>query len=103
MRAFTLVRTEDVSGVSGTGIVAQGVQFDSGHCVMEWTTKVNSVCMYQSIDDLVAIHGHDGRTKVEWEADKPAYNVTQHIYISPKVDPVTLRRAVDRWCMEAIA
>lgn len=66
MRLFRLVRTEDVSGVSGTGIVAEGVQFTNGRCVMSWLTQYTSVAVYDDVDTLVAIHEHGGRTVVEW-------------------------------------
>lgn len=66
MRRFYLVRTEDLSGVSGTGNVAEGIQFDTGQCAMCWLTKTSSVAIYRSIEDLEFIHGHEGRTKVEW-------------------------------------
>lgn len=66
MRRFNLVRNEDESGVSGTGIVAQGIQFDTGKCAMAWLTNVSSVAIYESITDLEAIHGHGGKTVIEW-------------------------------------
>ena len=66
MRPFHLVRQEDVSGVSGTGIVAEGIQFSTGKCVLAWVTQYRSVAVYDSIEELEAIHGHDGRTSVEW-------------------------------------
>lgn len=66
MRKFKLVRTLDVSGVSGVGPVAEGVQFTSGKCVMHWLTRVNSIAIYNSIDELKEIHGHNGATQVEW-------------------------------------
>jgi hypothetical protein len=66
MRRFQLKRVEDVNGVSGTGIVAEGVQFCSGYCAMSWKTELTSVAMYHSIDVLERIHGHEGRTVVEW-------------------------------------
>jgi hypothetical protein len=34
MRLFLLIRNEDVSGVSGTGIVAEGVEFSDGTVAM---------------------------------------------------------------------
>ncbi len=34
MRRFQLNRIVDESGVSGTGVVAQGVEFDNGFCAM---------------------------------------------------------------------
>lgn len=64
MRTFSLVRNEDASGVSGTGHVASGVQFVDGKCVMHWDTSTSSIAIYESVTDLIAIHGHEGRTVV---------------------------------------
>ncbi len=69
MRRFTLVRREDVSGVSGTGIVAEGIVFSTGKVVLAWVTQYRSVAVYDSLAELEAIHGHDGRTAVEWLDD----------------------------------
>lgn len=66
MRRFLLVRTEDISGISGTGIVAEGIVFSTGRAVLQWVTRLHSVAVYDSMEDLQAIHGHDGRTTVEW-------------------------------------
>ncbi len=66
MRRFNLVRNEDESGVSGTGIVAQGVQFDDGTCAMRWLTETASTAVYDSIGDLEKIHGHGGKTVIDW-------------------------------------
>jgi hypothetical protein len=65
-RRFLLVRSVDVSGVSGTGVVAEGVEFTSGQCVLAWTTEFASVAVYGSIADVVHIHGHGGATAIEW-------------------------------------
>jgi len=64
MKLFNLLREDDESGVSGTGIVAEGVVFTDGTCCMRWLTSVASTAMYASIQDLVHIHGHGGKTKV---------------------------------------
>jgi hypothetical protein len=66
MRRFYLVRKEDVSGVSGVGIVAEGILFGTGKAVLSWVTQYRSVAVYDSIDELEQIHGHDGRTVIEW-------------------------------------
>ena len=42
MRIFSLVRHEDVSGVSGTGRVADGVEFNDGTVVLRWLTMGGS-------------------------------------------------------------
>lgn len=64
LRLFKLVRHEDVTGVSGTGVVGEGVQFSDGRCVMRWTTQLSSIALYDSIQDVLCIHGHDGNTAV---------------------------------------
>jgi hypothetical protein len=66
MRTFVLIRTEDVSGVSGIGPVAEGIQFSDGTVVLRWTARLRSTTIFDSIFDLEAIHGHEGRTVVEW-------------------------------------
>lgn len=69
MRTFILYRTEDVSGVSGIGVVAEGVQFSDGVCVCRWRpdSDTASTCVYDSIADVTTIHGHDGGTQIIWE------------------------------------
>ena len=66
MRQFVLYRHEDESGVSGTGIVAEGVQFSNGKCVMSWRHQISSVAMYDSIHELEQIHGHSGKSEIIW-------------------------------------
>ncbi len=65
-RRFVLVRYEDESGVSGTGVVAEGVQFSTGRCVLAWVTRFRSLAIYNSIEEIRDIHGHDGKTHVSW-------------------------------------
>jgi hypothetical protein len=69
VRTFTLNRLKDISGVSGTGIVAEGVEFSNGTCVLNWLTLRGSIAIYKTIEDLTAIHGHDGHTQIEWEEE----------------------------------
>jgi hypothetical protein len=61
---FHLQRHEDQHGHSGCGIVAEGVIFANGKCVIQWLHKIASVATFDSIEDLVAIHGHGGTTVV---------------------------------------
>ena len=65
-KRFILQRNEDETGISGTGIIAEGVQHTNGKCSMSWLTKPGSICVYSCIDDVVAIHGHGGLTEVIW-------------------------------------
>jgi hypothetical protein len=64
-----LAREEDATGVSGTGIVAQGVVFADGTAALRWLTERRSTAVYASIDDVRAIHGHNGSTHVVWEEE----------------------------------
>lgn len=36
MRTFVLRRNEDISGVSGVGIVAEGIEFSDGVVALRW-------------------------------------------------------------------
>lgn len=66
VKKFVLQRNEDETGNSGCGIVAIGVLFNSGMCCMEWNTIVRSIGIYNSIADVTQIHGHGGKTVVQW-------------------------------------
>jgi L-alanine-DL-glutamate epimerase-like enolase superfamily enzyme len=65
-RRFVLRRNEDETGISGVGEVAEGVQFTDGTCAMRWRTALASTAVYDSVDDVEAIHGHQSRTLIVW-------------------------------------
>jgi hypothetical protein len=69
MRPFWLQRVEDESGVSGVGLVAEGVVFSSGWCALTWLTDHASVAFYPSLEVVEAIHGHGGKTKILTRAE----------------------------------
>lgn len=66
MRRFQLNRLKDVSGVSGTGIVAEGVQFSDGRVAVSWVTEFRSFVFWESIAAVIAVNGHGGDTVIEW-------------------------------------
>lgn len=66
MRRFYVKRTEDVSGVSGTGRVAEGIEFTDGTCVIKWLSTKSSIGIYDNDKVLVGIHGHEGKTTIEF-------------------------------------
>jgi len=74
---FELIRTEDVSGTSGTGVVAVGVAYPDGAVHMQWRNAENgdlntesNGCAFKPAPDgveaTVEIHGHGGRTELRW-------------------------------------
>ena len=66
LRLFALNRQQDVTGVSGSGIVAHGVQLADGTVVLRWMGTYASTVVWDSLDAAMAIHGHDGKTRVIW-------------------------------------
>jgi len=75
VRRFYLQRIEDASGVSGTGIVAEGCEFDTKWCAMTWLQTKCALSFYPDIETIEAIHGHEGRTKVVWIDDDTSFKV----------------------------
>lgn len=77
MRCFELIRDVDHTGISGTGTVAQGVQFDDGTVALRWldhaTPEVHrtngvrpTTVIHESIGSVLALHGHAGATELVW-------------------------------------
>jgi hypothetical protein len=65
MRRFELHRAEDVSGVSGIGLVAEGVEFADGTAALKWHGEWASVNFHErGMESVRHIHGHDGSTRV---------------------------------------
>lgn len=66
-RRFHLLRERDVSGVSGVGIVAEGVEWSDGTVTLHWGGRFPTTTVWQDgIDALLTIHGHNGLTTVQW-------------------------------------
>ena len=67
-----MMREQDVSGVSGTGIVLEGVLFSTGVVVIHWLTPPprGSISVFDSLEQVLAIHVRphpDNMTVVEFE------------------------------------
>jgi hypothetical protein len=65
---FALHRHQDVTGVSGSGTVAHGVQFSDGTVVLRWLGDSASTVVWDSLETAMKVHGHDGKTQVVWLA-----------------------------------
>jgi hypothetical protein len=62
-----LVRETDVTGVSGTGAVADGVRWPDGSVTVRWRGEWPTVQHHDRGQDSVDhIHGHGGATRVVW-------------------------------------
>jgi len=68
IRKFHFLRLEDASGVSGTGIVAEGCLFsDTGEVVVHFLGAHSCTNFYHSLEDVNWIHGHGGKTKIVFD------------------------------------
>ncbi|MFF5778131.1 hypothetical protein ACFY7Y_14420 [Streptomyces virginiae] len=66
-RRFHLFRHADVSGVSGTGIVADGILWPDGTASLRWRGERPSSVHWDRIADAKAVHGHGGATEIVWD------------------------------------
>lgn len=64
MRLYHMVRDTDVTGVSGTGTVAEVVEFTDGTVVLRWLGAYRSTAVYPDMATARQIHGHDGATRM---------------------------------------
>lgn len=82
MRRFLLERVEDSSGVSGTGWVAEGIQFTNGIVALTWRVlngepvaigDWSSTAVYPHLSRCQEVHGHAGKTVFRFidETDPP--------------------------------
>lgn len=69
-QSFKLMRRMDISGVSGTGLVAEGVVFKNGKTVLCWTRPPYAISVFDSTGEMMSVHGHGGSTELVWDAPK---------------------------------
>lgn len=66
-RRFHLLRHHDVTGVSGEGIVADGILWPDGTASVRWRGEHPSIVFWDrgqlSVDH---VHGHGGFTEIVW-------------------------------------
>lgn len=66
-RRFILQRDEDETGISGTGVVAEGVLFSNGRVAIAWIAgEHQSTVVWDDIESVEYIHGHNGKTRIVW-------------------------------------
>lgn len=70
-RLFILQRHLDVSGVSGVGPIAEGVEWSDGTVSLRWKGDHPSTTFWQAgIPAIEAVHGHGGATEVLYLGDR---------------------------------
>ncbi len=79
MKTFKLVRKEDVSGVSGTGEVAEGVVFHDGQTVLSWFGQHHTLEVLPDVAEVETIHGHGGKSVVVYDGEDVALSVLEDL------------------------
>lgn len=80
---FTLHRYDDITGISGVGVVAHGAVFPDGTTVVRWRDLGGpaaergvrpTTVIFPSIAAVEALHGHNGATRILWDTDPEAHH-----------------------------
>jgi hypothetical protein len=69
-RRFHLQRDTDITGVSGTGRVADGVLWPDGSVAIRWRGDRPSTVHWDRIADAEHVHGHHGATRIVWDDEE---------------------------------
>jgi hypothetical protein len=58
IRTFTMCRRSDETGISGTGVVVEGVLLATGQVILHWLSPppIGSIAIFNSMNDFVEIH-----------------------------------------------
>jgi len=72
IRTFTVCRRSDESGVSGDGVIIEGVSLATGQCVIHWLYPLPSgaIAIFNGFDDFLKVHVHphpSNKTIITWE------------------------------------
>jgi hypothetical protein len=68
IRRFELHRDYDITGVSGTGVVAEGVAFTDEVVAIRWRSEWPTSVVFhdRGMEAVAAVHGHGGSTRIVW-------------------------------------
>ena len=71
IETFTVCRQSDESGISGIGVVIEGVLFATGHVILHWLTPAprGSISVFDSFNDFKKIHSDPhptNKTIITW-------------------------------------
>lgn len=70
-RRFQLYRHTDVSGLSGTGVVAEGIEWTDKTATLRWHGEHPATAVWDSVQSIFAIHGHQGASEIRWLDQDP--------------------------------
>lgn len=83
MKYFVLKRFEDVSKISGIGVIAEGIIFSDKTVAYRWLSDIATTVIADNIETVKTLHGHDGKTEIKYLADLldfPKYQANKQPY-----------------------
>jgi hypothetical protein len=86
-RTFELVRFRDLSGVSGTGVVAEGCVFTDGSVALRWRGNNPATAVWPDLESVLAVHGHQGATEVQWLEAERRPEAEPHVSSATRLTP----------------
>src|ERR1017187_4125807 len=92
-RVFEVYRTEDETGISGSGKIIEGVVFSDGECIIRWVTATSpghSTSSFDSFGLFMAIHiapHADNKTKTIF-SDGEVFIHTEKVEEQTPVEPL---------------
>ena len=58
IRSFTVCRQYDETGISGEGVIIEGIVVASGHCIIHWLFPPprGGIAIFDSLEDFLKVH-----------------------------------------------
>jgi hypothetical protein len=58
IKSFTVYRDDDTTGVSGTGVIIEGVKLASGQAIIHWLYPPprGGIAIFDSMEDFIKVH-----------------------------------------------
>lgn len=86
MKTFTMYRKADLSATHSKEAFNppdepqfEGVIFSDGCCVIHWLTSIRSVSVWDSLEDMLVIHGHpEYESELVWAEEEMDESNLQH-------------------------
>lgn len=71
MFCFVLHRDSDPTGISGTGLVAEGCEFEDGTVVLRWAGETPTTVIHVNMASVRRLHLHGGATRIVYQQPVP--------------------------------
>ena len=97
IRTFEVFRTEDETGVSGSGKIIEGCIFSDGECIIRWVSALSpghSTSIFPSFGSFMSIHvapHPDNKTIVKFN-DGETFNHTEKVVVDSVAKSVKPRK-----------